>query len=161
MAAMLARLAGKQQLLLQYALRRSPAPPGRRLPGVVPALPLLWSAPFLGGSRRLKSYNAAAGVAVVGGDSSKAAADHHRHAVGADLDVGELASEEHYSAAGTSSSSSREYHSVAQTVAAADGDFDGGEKMAAARPAARGGSAKASVLLGWGEPEPGGGPHYN
>lgn len=112
MAAMLARLAGKQQqLLLQYALRRSPAPPGRRLPGVVRALPLLWSAPFLGGSRRLKSYNAAAGVAV-GGD--KAAADHHhRHAVGADLDVGELASEEHYSAAGTSSSSSREYHSVA------------------------------------------------
>uniref|UniRef100_A0A0E0ARF3 Uncharacterized protein n=1 Tax=Oryza glumipatula TaxID=40148 RepID=A0A0E0ARF3_9ORYZ len=107
MAAMLARLAGKQQqLLLQYALRRSPAPPGRRLPGVVPALPLLWSAPFLGGSRRLKSYNAAAGVAV-GGD--KAAADHHhRHAVGADLDVGELASEEHYSAAGTSSSSSRD-----------------------------------------------------
>ncbi|EAZ05760.1 hypothetical protein OsI_27994 [Oryza sativa Indica Group] len=159
MAAMLARLAGKQQqLLLQYALRRSPAPPGRRLPGVVPALPLLWSAPFLGGSRRLKSYNAAAGVAV-GGD--KAAADHHhRHAVGADLDVGELASEEHYSAAGTSSSSSREYHSVAQTVAAADGDFDGGEKMAT-RPAARGGGAKASVLLGWGEPEPGGGPHYN
>lgn len=45
-------------------------------------------------------------------------------------------------------------------MAAADGDFDGGEKMAT-RPAARGGGAKASVLLGWGEPEPGGGPHYN
>uniref|UniRef100_A0A0E0LRS6 Uncharacterized protein n=1 Tax=Oryza punctata TaxID=4537 RepID=A0A0E0LRS6_ORYPU len=150
MATVLARLAGKQQLLLlQYALRRSPA---RRLAGVVP-LPLLCSAPFLG-SRRLKYYNAAAGVAV--GCNKPAADDHHRHAVGADLDD-ELASEEHYSAAGTSSSS-REYHSVVETVAAADGDLDGGEKKVT-RPARGGG--KAGVLLAWGEPEPGGGPHYH
>uniref|UniRef100_A0A0D9X4V3 Uncharacterized protein n=1 Tax=Leersia perrieri TaxID=77586 RepID=A0A0D9X4V3_9ORYZ len=147
----LSTIAGKRQLL--HALRRSPAHQPAVLGGKN-TITQLFSSPLLlvGGARRLK-YNAAAGVSV----DDNIAAKHH--VMGA-LDD-ELGTEEHHSGVGISppSSSSREYHSVAQMEAADDGDGDGGsgENMAA-RPAR--GVNKAS-LLGWGEPLPGGGPHYN